>query len=226
MNIFRSPFGRSHDQQVSYVRPMKAPPKRATTSTGTTSTPSTSSSTSSTSSTRAAPVIFPPVDGGSATWAYHERLNCWEDHGAVSLPDSNPLLGTYTVEECRKQCEMNLDCEAAIIATHVSTPEFPCFLRTRVEISQCRDYADFDVWEIQRTPSTTSLSSSTTSSSGSGTSLSLLQFGSCIFTFWCSHCLYGSFLDRFSQETLSPWMEVLTERAEELHLETTIRATM
>ena len=141
----------------------------ATTATTTTTTTSltgasTVSTTSAATSTRPAPVIFPPIEGGSANWAFHLGLNCWEEHGAVSLPDSNPLLGTYTVEECRQQCEMNPDCEAAVIATHVSTPKFPCFLRTNVEITQCRSYADFDVWEIQRAPSTTSLSSTTSTS--------------------------------------------------------------
>jgi len=148
----------------------------STTSTTTTATTTTSltgvstvSTTSAATSTRPAPVIFPPIEGGSANWAFHLGLNCWEEHGAVSLPDANPLLGTYTVEECRQQCEMNPDCEAAVIATHVSTPTFPCFLRTSVVIAQCRSYADFDVWEIQRTPSTTSLSSSTTSTSVTST---------------------------------------------------------
>ncbi|CAK9090024.1 unnamed protein product [Durusdinium trenchii] len=154
--------------------PTPSPPSPSSTHTSSTVSQTTSTTSSSASTSRQAPVLFPPISGGSANWALHRELNCWDGHGARSLPNSNPLLGTYTVEGCREQCEMNLECEAAVIAKHVSTPKFPCFLRTILQISQCRDYADFDVWEIRRTTvtaSTTSRSTVVTSATSTTTSI-------------------------------------------------------
>ena len=130
--------------------------------------------------------MFPPIDGGSAAWALHLGLNCWDLHGAVSLPGANPLPGTFTVIGCRERCEMDLDCEAAVMRHGFDDGSSPCFLRTSLELSSCRDYADFDVWEIRRksvettsarpTSTMSTTTSSTTTSSSTATTSSSLNF--------------------------------------------------
>ena len=153
--------------------PSPTPVSTTATTTATTTTTSTTTPAATTSSgSRPAPVILPPIDGGSAQWAWHVGLNCWEDHGAVNLPDANPLIGTYSVEECRQKCEMNPHCEVAVIAVHVGTPKKPCFLRTSLQISECLNYADFDVWEIRRTPSTATTTSAATTTTATTTTTS------------------------------------------------------
>lgn len=100
----------------------------------------------------------------------HEGLNCWDGNGAASLDGANPLPGTFTIDGCREKCEKSPECEAAVLRHGWDDGSSPCFLRKDMRLSECRDYADFDLWEIRR-PVTTATTTRASTTSTSTTSL-------------------------------------------------------
>jgi len=130
-------------------------------------------------SSRPAPISVPPLSGSSSGWILHVGLNCWENHGALPISGADPLDGTFTVDGCRRQCEKTLACQAAVVRSGWDDGSSPCFLRRSLLMNKCRDYADFDVWQIERVPMpTTSLppgSSSTTASTATTSAASTTE---------------------------------------------------
>lgn len=76
-----------------------------------------------------------------STWRLYQGLNCHENHGATLV---HQVLSNIPLEQCKEECGKFQQCEGVVVRS--GWEEGPCWIYTKVTLSQCFEIADYDFW--------------------------------------------------------------------------------
>jgi len=102
---------------------------------------------------RPAPALIapPPVatassGAASSSWRHHPRTNCFGGVGGRAIASKDPVVGDYTLDECKRLCEEEAQCVGVVVVN--SLPRYKCWLRKALEFASCTRSDTYDVWEL------------------------------------------------------------------------------
>jgi len=81
-----------------------------------------------------------------SAWVHYEGYNCFGGHGAIGVPNKNPVPGDHFLPTCKEACEAEPECEGIVMVRE--TQPYKCWLVKDLNPMACFENTDYDMWQL------------------------------------------------------------------------------
>jgi len=95
----------------------------------------------------------PPSPPTPSSWEKHADTNCYQGHGAVSVPGDAGAYGMLSLAACEAACQKSSDCSGIIMAQTADPQQaVNCWRIASIVLSQCLPDKMYNLWLSPSTP--------------------------------------------------------------------------